>query len=316
VRDAYFTALAELAAGDDRIWALTGDLGIGLFDEFERVAPGRYLNVGIAEQNLVGVAAGLAYAGKLPFAYSIAPFMTSRPHDQIRVDVALPAANVKLVGVGGGVAYGTLGPTHHAIEDVALMRCLPNMTVLTPADPGEAYRATLAAAAHPGPVYLRLGKNGEPRALPAGAEFAIGRALRLSVGDDVAILSAGAILPEAQRAAALLEARGVRVSLTHFGTVKTLDRAAVAEAAATGSVVTVEEHTVIGGFGGAVAEAMAELGCAARLRRVGLRDVFAHEVGSRAHLIAQHGLDARAVAAAAADLLDMEPHPLDEEAAG
>ena len=313
MRDAYFSALAELGAGDERVWALTGDLGIGLFDEFERVAPGRYLNVGIAEQNLVGVAAGLAYAGKLPFAYSIAPFVTSRPHDQIRVDVALPAANVKLVGVGGGVAYGTLGPTHHAIEDIALMRCLPNMTVLTPGDPGEAYRATLAAAAHDGPVYLRLGKNGEPRELADDAEFAIGRALRLSVGDDVAILSAGAILPEARRAAGLLEARGVSVSLTHFGTVKPLDTQAVAEAAATGSVVTIEEHTVIGGFGGAVAEALAELGCAARLHRVGLRDVFAHEVGSRAHLIAHHRLDAGAVVYAAAHLLDMDP--TDEEAA-
>ncbi len=307
MRDAYFQALAELGGRDERVWALTGDLGIGLFDEFERSAPGRYLNVGIAEQNLVGVAAGLAYAGKLPFAYSIAPFMTSRPHDQIRVDVALPAANVKLVGVGGGVAYGTLGPTHHAIEDIALMRCLPNMTVLTPGDPGEAYRATLAAAAHDGPAYLRLGKNGEPRVLPQDAEFGIGRALRLAVGDDVAILSAGAILPEAMRAKDLLEAHGVGVTLSHFGTVKPLDTVAVAEAAATSSIVTVEEHTVIGGFGGAVAEALAEFGCAARLRRVGLRDVFAHEVGSRGHLIAHHRLDAAAIVAAAADLLDMAP---------
>ena len=149
MRDAYFRALTELGARDERVWALTGDLGIGLFDPFQEVAPGRYLNVGIAEQNLVGVAAGLAYAGKLPFAYSIAPFMTSRPHDQIRVDVALPGANVKLVGVGGGVAYGTLGPTHHAIEDIALMRALPGLTVLTPGDPNDAYLATLAAA---GPI--------------------------------------------------------------------------------------------------------------------------------------------------------------------
>ena len=147
MRDAFFEALTDLARDDERIWALTGDLGIGLFDDFERVAPGRYLNVGIAEQNLVGVAAGLAYAGQVPFAYSIAPFITSRPHDQIRVDVAMAEANVKLVGVGGGLSYGYLGPTHHAIEDLALMRVLPGMTVLAPADPADVQRATRAAFA-------------------------------------------------------------------------------------------------------------------------------------------------------------------------
>jgi len=125
MRDAFFRALADLGAADERVWALTGDLGVGLFEPFEAVAPGRYLNVGIAEQTLVGVAAGLAYAGKVPFAYSIAPFVTSRAHDQVRVDVACAAANVKLVGVGSGVSYGTLGPTHHAIDDIALTRVLP-----------------------------------------------------------------------------------------------------------------------------------------------------------------------------------------------
>src|SRR5438874_1960698 len=145
MRDAFFEALTELAVDDERVWALTGDLGIGLFDDFETLAPGRYLNVGIAEQALVGIAAGLAYSGQVPFAYSIAPFATSRPHDQIRVDVAMANANVKLVGVGGGLSYGYLGPTHHAIEDLALMRALPGMTVLAPGDPGDARRATRAA---------------------------------------------------------------------------------------------------------------------------------------------------------------------------
>src|SRR3954466_15499589 len=151
MRDAFFDALADLAAEDPRVWALTGDLGIGLFDPVEEAAPGRVLNVGIAEQAMVGIAAGLAYAGKLPFAYSIAPFATSRPHDQIRVDVAMANANVKLVGVGGGVSYGYLGPTHHAIEDLALMRALPAMTVLAPGDPAEAARATRAGAGPPAP---------------------------------------------------------------------------------------------------------------------------------------------------------------------
>jgi transketolase len=300
MRDAFFTELAACAAQDDRIWALTGDLGIGLFDEFERAAPGRYLNVGIAEQNLVGIAAGLAYAGKTPIAYSIAPFLTSRPHDQVRVDVALARANVKLVGVGGGVAYGTLGPTHHAIEDIALMRALPNMTVLTPADPAETAAATRAMLEMDGPVYLRLGKNGEPAALPAGSRLELGCAVRVREGEDVAILSCGPMLTEALAAAELLAADGVTARVVHLGTVKPLDATGVIRAC-TGVrlVVTVEEHTVLGGLGSAVAEVLAEAGCPAPLRRIGMPDTFAHAVGSRDHLIRHYGLDAAAIAAAA-----------------
>lgn len=300
MRDAFFAELAACAAQDDRIWALTGDLGIGLFDEYERAAPGRYLNVGIAEQNLVGIAAGLAYAGKMPIAYSIAPFLTSRPHDQVRVDVALARANVKLVGVGGGVAYGTLGPTHHAIEDIALMRALPNITVLTPADPAETAAATRAMLRLDGPVYLRLGKNGEPAALPAGARFEIGRAVRVREGGDVAILSCGPMLTEALAAAELLAADGIATRIVHLGTIKPLDAASVIRAC-TGVrvVVTVEEHTVLGGLGSAVAEVLAEAGCPAPLRRIGMPDTFAHAVGSRDHLIRHYGLDAAAIAAAA-----------------
>jgi len=300
MRDAFFAELAAAAARDERIWALTGDLGIGLFDEFERVAPGRHLNVGIAEQNLVGVAAGLAYAGKTPIAYSIAPFLTSRPHDQVRVDVALARANVKLVGVGGGVAYGTLGPTHHAIEDLALMRALPNMTVLTPADPSETRAATRATLEHDGPVYLRLGKNGEPAALPEGTAFEIGRVVRVREVGDVAIISCGPMLTEALGAADLLAAGGVDAGVVHMGTIKPLDVEGVVEACAgRRTVVTVEEHTVLGGLGSAVAETLAEAGCGIPLRRIGMPDCFAHAVGSRDHLIRHYGLDAPAIAAAA-----------------
>ena len=166
MRDAFFRALTEVGAADERVWALTGDLGVGLFEPFEAVAPGRYLNVGIAEQTLVGVAAGLAYAGKVPFAYSIAPFITSRPHDQVRVDVACAEANVKLVGVGSGVSYGTLGPTHHAIDDLALMRVLPGMTVVAPGDPAEAGRAVRAAGRARGAGVPAAGQERRTRAAP------------------------------------------------------------------------------------------------------------------------------------------------------
>jgi transketolase len=308
VRDAFFRALTDLGAADERVWALTGDLGVGLFEPFEAVAPGRYLNVGIAEQALVGVAAGLAYAGKVPFAYSIAPFVTSRPHDQIRVDLACAGANVKLVGVGAGLSYGTLGPTHHAIDDLALMRVLPGMTVLAPGDPGEAERAAHAAAAHDGPVYLRLGKNGEPALIPADADFEIGSAVELRSGADVTIACTGTALREAVAAADLVAGEGIEATLLHFGTVKPFDAPALAAAAArTGRVVTVEEHSVVAGFGSAAAETLAEAGAGAVLRRVGLPDTFAHEVGSRDHLVDHYGLSAAAVADAVRELVEGRP---------
>jgi transketolase len=306
MRDAFFQALTDLAREDERIWALTGDLGIGLFDDFEAAAPGRYLNVGIAEQNLVGVAAGLAYAGRVPFAYSIAPFITSRPHDQIRVDVAMAEANVKLVGVGGGLSYGYLGPTHHAIEDLALMRVLPGMTVLAPADPAEARRAARAAAAIEGPVYLRLGKNGERALLPEGTPFVVGGATAVRAGADVTLASTGSILAETLSAAETLATMGIDAGVLHFGTVKPFDAPALAAAGArTAAVVTVEEHAIVGGLGSAAAEALAEHGTGARLRRVGLPDTFAHAVGSREHLLAQFGMDAPGVVRAVLELLEL-----------
>ena len=304
MRDAFFEVLTAVGAEDERVWALTGDLGIGLFTGFEEAAPGRYLNVGIAEQNLVGIAAGLAYAGKVPFAYSIAPFITSRAHDQVRVDVALARANVKLVGVGGGLAYGTLGPTHHAIEDVALMRALPNLTVLAPADPAEARGAARAALEVDGPVYLRLGKNGEPALLPP-EPFVVGRARLARDGADLTICATGPVLGEAIAAAGTLAEQGVDAAVLHFPTLKPFDVDAVAEALERSPlVVTVEEHSVIGGLGSAVAEAAAESGRPVRLRRLGLQDSFAHAVGKREHLLAVYGLDAPAIVETAHALCD------------
>ncbi len=308
MRDAFFRALVAVGAADERVWALTGDLGVGLFEPFEAVAPGRYLNVGIAEQTMVGVAAGLAYAGKVPFAYSIAPFITSRPHDQVRIDVACAAANVKLIGVGSGVSYGTLGPTHHAIDDLALMRVLPGMTVLAPGDPNEVQRAVHAACAHEGPVYLRLGKNGEPALLPDAAAFEIGRAVELRHGGDVTIACTGTALREAAAACDLLAAEGIDATLLHFGTVKPFDAAAlVAAAVRTRAVITVEEHSIVAGFGSAAAEVLAEAGVGAPLRRVGFPDTFAHAVGSRDHLVDHYGLSAAAVAQTAVRLLEGRP---------
>lgn len=296
MRDAFFAALTEAAERDEGIWALTGDLGIGLFDDFCRVAPGRYLNVGIAEQALVGVAAGLAYAGMRPIAYSIAPFLTARAHEQVRVDVAMARANVTLVGVGGGVAYGYLGPTHHGTEDLAVMRALPGMTVLAPADPGEARRATHAALALDGPVYLRLGKNGEPSLL-RDRPFTIGASVTVREGRDVAIASTGTMLAPSLEAADRLAREGIDAAVLHFPTVKPFDAQSICQAAAiTGLIVSVEEHNVTGGLGSAVAEALAEWGGGAKLARLGLPDTFAHAVGSREFLLDHYGLGAAGIA--------------------
>ena len=199
MRNAFAAALERSVQTDESVCLVLADLGWGVFDEVERVAPGRVINAGIAEQAMVGVAAGLAQAGKKAVVYTIAPFITSRAHDQVRVDVAAGAADVTLVGVGGGVAYGYLGLTHHAIDDLAAMRALPNMTVLAPCDPRDAEAATEAALALDGPVYLRLGKNGEPALLPGDSSFAIGRATTVRDGADITIASTGPILAEAPR---------------------------------------------------------------------------------------------------------------------
>lgn len=296
MRDAFAAALTRAAIADDRVCLVLADLGVGVFDDFERRAPERIFNAGIAEQAMVGVAAGLAQAGKRAVAYSIAPFITSRAHDQVRVDVAAGAADVTLVGVGGGVAYGYLGLTHHAIDDIAAMRTLPNMTVLAPCDPHDATGATEAALALDGPVYLRLGKNGEPSLLAERHPFEIGRATRVRDGRDVTIASTGPILASALGAADLLERDGVDAGVLHFGTIKPLDTGAVAEAlGTTGLLVVVEEHSVIGGLGSAIAEVAADAGVG-RVVRAGFPDCFVHEVGGRDHLLHHYGLDAAGIA--------------------
>lgn len=297
MRDAFAAALTEAAADDPRICLVLADLGVGVFDEFERTAPGRLFNAGIAEQTMVGVAAGLAQAGKRAVAYTIAPFITSRAHDQVRVDVAAGRVNVLLVGVGGGVAYGYLGLTHHAIDDLAAMRALPNMTVLAPCDPNDTAGAVRAALALDGPAYLRLGKNGEPALLPASSRFEIGRAVQVRAGKDVSIAATGPILSSAIGAAEVLARDGIEASVLHFGTVKPLDEEAVLSALGeTGLIVALEEHSIVGGLGSAIAEVAAQTG-AGRVVRAGFPDCFVHEVGGRDHLLAHYGLDVAGVAA-------------------
>jgi transketolase len=289
--------LLELARADARICGVSCDCW-GFLEPLAREFPERAIEVGIAEQNLIGVAAGLALVGKIPFAIGMNPFVTMRCFEQIRTDLAYGRRNVKVVGgYGAGVRYAGWGCTHHAMEEMGLMRLIPEMTVLIPADAVETERATRAAAALEGPVYLSLNGDTLPLDLPEEERaFEVGRAVTLREGRDVTLLATGPSVGEALRAAQRLAERGIAARVLNVHTLKPIDREAILAAAReTSLLVTLEEHTVLGGLGGAVAEVLAEAGAGTPLRRLGLQDVFARFVGSYAECKQRFGLDAEAV---------------------
>lgn len=292
MRGAFFNTLLALAEQDPRIHLLVGDLGFAVTDGFRKRFPDRFLNVGVAEQNMTGVAAGMALSGKIVFTYSIANFPILRCLEQVRNDVCYHKANVKIVAVGGGLAYGSLGPTHHCVEDLAILRALPEMVVLAPGDPAEAEGATEAAAAHEGPCYLRLGRAGEPAVHRGPIKFQLGKAIELTSGNDLTIISTGGMLETAVQAAALLGKTGLQTRVVSMHTVKPLDREAVLAAAReTRAIFTLEEHSVVGGLGGAVAEVLAESGeRPVTFRRFGLPSAFCCTVGSQEYLRVHYGL--------------------------
>ncbi len=292
MRTAFINTLCELASQDPRIWLLSGDLGYSVLERFFARFPTRYVNVGVAEQNLTGVAAGVASCGHIVFTYSIANFPTIRCLEQIRNDVCYHELPVKIVAVGGGFAYGPQGYTHHGLEDLAVMRALPNMTVLAPGDPVETALATRALVNWPGPCYLRLGKARETVVHQNPPDFAIGRALRLREGRDVTLISTGATLAYTMETAGRLATQHrIEARVVSMPTLKPLDTAAVAAAAhETGGVVTVEEHSIIGGLGSAVAEVLAELaGAHGPFARFGSPDQIRERIGSQAYLRDQDG---------------------------
>src|SRR5579872_242418 len=308
MRGAFFRALLTLAERDSRINLIVGDLGFGVVEEFARRFPERFLNAGIAEQNMTGIAAGMALSGKIVFTYSIANFPILRCLEQVRNDVCYHNANVKIVAVGGGLAYGSLGATHHATEDLAIMRSLPRMVVVAPGDPIEAEAATQALAAHAGPCYLRLGRAGEAKVHRGAIDFQLGKAIAVREGRDLTLISTGGMLETAVHAAELLHRSGAETRLLSMHTVKPLDADAIRAAAReTGAVFTLEEHSVDGGLGGAVAELLAEAGDGPlTFRRFGLPSAFSPVVGTQEYLRAQHGLTAEAVASAIASILEKD----------
>lgn len=296
MRDTFAKELALLAAEDERIMFVTGDLGFGVFEEFIDRFPRQYLNVGIAEQNMIAVSTGLALEGRIVFAYSIGNFPVLRCLEQIRNDAAYHGASVKVVSVGGGFSYGSLGMSHHATEDIALMRAIPAVTSFVPGTLDDVVASTRALATTSGAGYLRLDKSQGHEAV--GAEpFEVGRWRVMSEGGDVTIIGCGGVLSEAQGAAELLAQNGIFARVVDATQISGLPTKSILDAIGGNRVVlTVEEHVVRGGLGGMVAEAIAEGAQPVRLIRCGIGDSFMSQVGTQSFLRRQVGLDAATLA--------------------
>lgn len=299
MRTAFIETLFELAQKDKRIVLIVGDMGFGVVTRFMQELPRQFVNAGVAEQNMTGLATGIALSGKMVFTYSIANFPTLRCLEQIRNDVCYHHANVKIVTVGGGMAYGALGISHHATEDIAIMRALPNLVVVAPGDPVETRLATRALVEHSGPAYLRLGRAGEPIVHVSEPDFHLGRAITVRQGNDITLITTGGQLRESVTAADGLTKRGIRARVLSMHTIKPLDTQAVLTAAQeTKAIFTIEEHSVIGGLGGAVAEVLMEANQRPRyFKRIGLNDTFSTLVGDQEYLRAQYGLDTSGILA-------------------
>jgi len=291
MRTAFVKALTKLAAENKNIWLITGDLGFSFLEDFSQRYPEQYLNAGVAEQNMIGMAAGAAMSGKIIFTYSIAPFITLRALEQVRNDVCMQNANVKLVGVGEGFSYGQLGPTHHSIEDIAVMRSLPNMVVVCPGDPWEVEKATLALTKMSTPAYLRIGKKGEPVIHTKKAKFVIGKGITMSDGKDLTLISTGNMLESTVLVGDQLSKRGLKAKVISMHTVKPLDNRLVLESAKeTGAIFTIEEHSIIGGLGSAVSEVVAQSGYQIKFSQFGIRDKYTKMAGSQKYLRMRNGL--------------------------
>ena len=296
IREAFGKKLAELGAKKLNIVALDADLACSTQTKFFAQAfPDRFFNTGIAEQNMIATASGLALTGKIPFAATFAVFATGRTYDQIRVSVCYQKANVKIIGTHGGVTVGEDGATHQALEDVSLMRGLPNMTVIVPADCNECEQAVEFAAEHEGPVYIRIARTNLPDIYPSDYKFDPYKANKLRNGSDLTIISNGDVLVEAYKAAEILAQQGISAEVISLPVVKPIDSSTIVESAKkTGFVVTVENHSIYGGIGSAVSEVLSEKE-PTRVLRIGVNDEFGQS-GTSQELLKFYGLDAESIA--------------------
>jgi len=298
MREAFITTLTELARENENIFLLTGDLGFSVFEKFRGEFPGRFFNIGVAEANMASIAAGLALSGKTAFIYSIVPFVTMRCFEQITNDICYQNLNVKIIGVGGGLCYGSAGPTHHSITDIAVMRALPNMTVICPGDPIETELAVKSSVTHQGPIYIRLGKGHDPQIYCRPPRFKIGEAVVLEEGRDVTLIATGNMLPVAKDAAEKLKEYGLGVRLISMHTVKPIDEKSILKAGReTKAIFTIEEHSLVGGLGSAAAEIIAESNFKVFFKKIALPNVFVKDLGSQDYLREKNDLSAGKIAA-------------------
>lgn len=287
----------EAALKNNKIYFLTGDLGHACEEEFKKNIPNQYINAGIAEQNMMGVAAGLALSGMKVFVYSISPFVTMRCFEQVKNDVCYQNVDVNIIGVGGGLTYGPYGNTHCSIEDITVMRVLPNMKIICPANPMETEQLTKQILNMNGPTYMRIGRGREP--MPQKKySVAFGEGYKVKDGKHGVIITAGTILTECERAIELLAKRGFNFALINMHTIKPIDKNLVIDTADNfDAIFTVEEHSIIGGLGSAIAEIISEdARKKIRFKRLGVRDSYLHEIGSQEYLRNKHGISAQKIA--------------------
>lgn len=306
MRKTSLDAVYELAKRDKRVVFIGSDLGIGTLKQFKAEMPERFFMEGVSEAHLVTMAAGLALEGKVVYINTIATFLTRRCYEQVCLDLSLHHTNVRLIGSGGGVVYAPLGPTHQAIEDIAIFRTLPRMTIVAPCDAEEMKRLMPQTLDWDGPMYIRLGKGGDAVVSRPELGFQIGKALLVREGSDALIVTTGITLQPALAAAAQLEQSGISAGVLHMHTVKPFDtEALLAQAARVPAILSIEEHTIIGGLGSAVAETLAEadFNTPKRFKRIGIPDVFPDKYGSQATLLARYGITAEGAVAEVRKLL-------------
>ena len=308
MRTTYCNTLHDLMLCDERVFALTADIGYRNFDTIIADFPDRFINVGIAEANMIGIAAGLALSGKIPFAFTIAPFVTMRCMEHIRVDLCYQNLPVKIIGAGGGFVYGSQGTTHHAIEEIGMLRVLPHMTLISPADPLEVKKAVRGSMALDGPVYIRIGRNNETILHLDDFHFQIGQAITMREGNDLTIIAHGLMVKNSLLASEILAREGISARVVNMHTIKPVDLdMIIACAEETKAIITVEEHNVIGGVGSAVAEVLSEnLVHPILFKRLGLNDIFLRMHATHEELQQEYSLDSNAIALAAKRLLFKE----------
>jgi len=298
MRKVFFQTLQEIVKKDSSIFLLTGDLGVKFFYDLKNIDPKRFINVGVAEANMIDIAAGLSMSGKNVYCYSIIPFLVMKTFEQIRIDLCYNNLNVKLLGAGGGLVYGVEGITHHAIEDIAVMRSLPNMTVVAPGDAREAEALAKASVFYPSPLYIRFGRDSDPVIHEKEFEFEIGKGIVVKEGKDICLIATGTMLYLAKIASDILEKQGLNVTLISMHTIKPLDTELIENCAKNyKAIFTLEEHNIIGGLGSAVAEVISELNYGKLFQRIGIPDKYSFpNVGGPDYLREKFGLTPEIIA--------------------